>query len=105
MTQKAEERDSILRVRAKVDSYDELEESRFESAAATNEAGTNDNRIVFCAAQKWVRVGKIAAGLAKQEFSVNDFARKLSHFLRDFADTKVTVQGSMDWVVCSNLIC
>jgi hypothetical protein len=85
MTTMAQERDSILRIRQKVDSYDEMEELKDTVPATTHES--LDTRIAFCSAQNAVRIADIAGS---DEFSRWNFMLLLSRFLQVHGQLSVT---------------
>lgn len=93
MTRMAEERDSILRIRAKVDSYDEMVESTVETSPSDSAESTAESpRLVLCAPQKRVLVQRILpriASLTADGLTGQEFSRKLFHFLRDFTGTTI----------------
>ena len=76
MTTMAQERDSILRIRQKVDSYDEMQEFEDIKPSATNDHA--EACITFCSGQKAARVADIAKA---NEFSECNFTLLLSRFL------------------------
>jgi hypothetical protein len=99
MTRMAEERDSILRIRAKVDSFDEWEESLDATLPASSE-DPPDSRVSLCSPQKPVRVQDISSRLAPQEFRFSNFANRLAQFLHHYGGTKVPVQRLQSCSVC-----
>jgi len=98
MTRMAEERNSILRVRAEVDSYDEREESQgVEPALSDN---LPDSCVSLCAPQKYVRVWNISVGLSPSEFGFSNFTSRLAKFLHTYGGTKVSLQRLENCSVC-----
>ena len=91
MTRMAEERDSILRIRAKVDSFDEWEES-LDARPSVEPENPLDSWVLLCAPQKPVRVQDISSKLAPQEFRCSNFASRLVQFLHLYAGTKINVK-------------
>ena len=85
MTTMAQERDSILRIRQKVDSYDEMEELKDSAPPSTNES--LNTRVAFCSAQNAVRIADIA-GL--DEFSKWNVMPLLSRFLQAHRQLSIT---------------
>jgi len=91
MTRMAEERDSVLRIRAKVDSFDEWEES-LDAPSPVPSENPPDSRVSLCSPQKPVRVQNVTFGLAPQEFGFSNFTSRLAQFLHHYGGTKVPVQ-------------
>ena len=81
MTRMAQERDSILRLRAKVDSHDEYEESLIDTAPAAL-TDPSDNRIVLCAPQRPFRLRQVSLGRLAQDFEFENFGSSLAKFFR-----------------------
>ena len=91
MTRMAQERDSILRLRAKVDSHDEYQESVIESSPATL-ADPSDNRIELCAPQRPFRLQQVSSGRLAPDFVFENFARSLAKFLRLYGGLNINRQ-------------
>ena len=91
MTRMNEERDSILRIRAKVDSFDDWKESTAKTPTppSINHA---DTRIVLCSPQKLIRVIRFSIAEARQEFNLNNFSTKLAKFFKVNCNVKTTRQ-------------
>jgi hypothetical protein len=110
MTTMAQERDSILRIRQKVNSYDEMEELKDSAPPSTHES--IDTHITFCSAQNAARIADIAGS---DEFSKWNFTLSLSRFLQAHGQLSVTrkqlgtctVQSIMMSLFCQmlNLVC
>jgi len=103
MTRMAEERDNILRIRAKVDSFDEWEESQDAKPAVID--NLTDSRVLLCAPQKPTRVWDISAKLAPQEFGTSNFTNRLVKFLHIYAGTRVSKQRLEFCSVRHNSVC
>lgn len=89
MTRMAQERDSILRIHAKVDSYDELEEKKVANQEPASHHNF-DGRIYLCSVQKAVRM-KRNADIASEEVSFRGFTSKLTKFLQhECPDDRIT---------------
>jgi hypothetical protein len=96
----AEEHDSILRIRAKINSYNEMEENMFENTPAdpTNEEQIiNHERVVFCAGETWMLVQQIASLMSMHVIPVSEFTKRLIDYLRDFEGEHVTLQDLWTW--------
>jgi len=91
MTRMAEERDSILRIRAKVDSFDEWEKS-LDARLSVEPENPPDSRVSLCAPQRPVRVQDISSKLAPQEFGCLHFASRLVQLLDLYGGTKINVK-------------
>ena len=91
MTRMAEERDSILRIRAKVDSFDEWEES-LDARPSMESENSLDSRVSLCAPQRPVRVQDISSKLAPQEFGCLNFSNRLVQFLALYGGTKINIK-------------
>jgi hypothetical protein len=102
MTRMAEERDSILRIRAKVDNFDEWQESQ-DATPSTTPDNPPDCRVSLCSPGKPVRVYNISATLA-QEFGLSNFANRLAKFLHIYGGRKVSLQRLEACSVCQILI-
>ena len=91
MTRMNEERDSVLRIHAKVDSFDEWKESMAQTPTppSVNHA---DTRIILCSPQKLIRVIHFSIVEAHQEFKLNDFSTKLAKFFKVNSNIKTTRQ-------------
>jgi hypothetical protein len=89
MTRMAQERDSILRIRAKVDSYDELEESRLVARETPDHPDTADDRIRFCSVQKAIHVKRLARNIFT-ELSIQGFTLMLAQCLQEATGENVT---------------
>jgi hypothetical protein len=87
----AEERDSILRIRAKVDSFDEWEKS-LDARLSVEPENPPDSRVSLCAPQRPVRVQDISSKLAPQEFGCLHFASRLVQLLDLYGGTKINVK-------------
>jgi hypothetical protein len=97
MTRMAEERDSILRIRAKVDSYDEWQESVTDTSPASSSQG---DRIILCAPQKKFRVHRYPHLLRREGVNVEKFSHWLSTFLRDYRAVTINRQQLDRCIVC-----
>jgi hypothetical protein len=103
MTTMAQERDSILQIRQKVDSYDEMEELK-DAALPTTDEGLNVH-IAFCSAQNAVRIADIARS---DEFLICNFMLLLSRFLQANGQCSVTrkqLETCAVWSVMMSLCC
>jgi hypothetical protein len=85
----AQERDSILRLRAKVDSHDKYEESLIDTAPAAL-TDPSDNRIVLCAPQRPFRLRQVSLGRLAQDFEFENFGSSLAKFFRLYGGLDVT---------------
>ena len=103
MTRMAEERDSILRIRAKIDSCDEWEEAQDSKPAASDDH--SDSRVSLCAPQKLMRVWNISDGLATQEFGLANFASQLAKFLHLYGGLNVNIKRLETCSVRQNFCC
>lgn len=104
MTRMAEERDSILRIRAQVDSHDEMMESTEETSQASTVPSTTEcPRVVFCAQQKQMRVSHVLhqiGPLTENNLTGQEFVKVLSRFLKDFTDAELGYREVPGCVVC-----
>jgi hypothetical protein len=99
----AQERDSILRIRAKVDSYDELQETQLGTEEIVQRPETSEDRIRFCSVEKPLRVNQLA-GLISHEVPISKFTRKLARFLRATTGKDITEKHLAVCSVCTVLI-
>ena len=84
MTRMAQERDSILCVRAKVDSYDELEEANIgadENGRTSESPKDMDEHIKLCSPRKAHWMSLLAENVSC-EISITGFTSKLAKFLK-----------------------
>ena len=104
MTRMAEERDIILRIRAKVDSYDEMMESTVEASPVNTTTSIAERpRLIFCAPQKRVCVRHVlpqVASMTADGITGQQFAKKLFQFVRDFTDAKINKKDILSCTVC-----
>lgn len=75
----AQERDSILRVRAKVDKYDE--DLNAAEAAAEDVVAASD-RVKLCAPQKLIGIMAFASLIALEFPEIKDFVNQLVRFAK-----------------------
>lgn len=105
MTRMAEERDSVLRIRAKVDSHDEMVESITETSHANTTTSTTERlRVVFCAPQKQLRVTQIlpqVASMTENSFTGQEFMKRLIHLLKEFTGANLSYRDVSVFVVRS----
>ena len=100
MTRMAQERDSILRIRAKVDSYDELEESKIGTEEHMEKSKASNDRIRFCSVEKPLRVRSLVEVIS-HEVPIKNLASKLAKFLRATTHENITEQRLNVCSVCS----
>jgi hypothetical protein len=100
MTRMAQERDSILRIRAKVDSHDELEESKLGTEEHMEKSEASNDRIRFCSVEKALRVRNLAAVIS-HEAPIKNFTSKLAKFLRATTHENITEQRLNVCSVCT----
>ena len=100
MTKMAQERDSILRVRAKVDNHDELEETRIGTEETLERSQTAEDRIRFCSVEKPLRV-KHLVEIISHEVSMHKFTWKLAKFLQATIGKDITEQRPTICSVCA----
>jgi hypothetical protein len=103
----AQERDSILRVRAKIDSHDELEEANIdpdETGKTLESHGDTEDRVTFCSAQRPQRVRVLAKDVS-HEISISGFVSKLAKFLKAFTGADITEPRLKVCSVCDSLTC
>ena len=103
MTRMAQERDSILHVCAKVDSYDELAEIQIgtEEMPDGESPEAADNRIRFCSVEKPLQVKNLAE-IVFCEVSVRRFTSKLAKFLRVTIGEDITEKRLEVCSVCAS---
>jgi hypothetical protein len=93
MTRMNEERDSILRIRAQVDNFDEKEELRSQiSQVSTPPVNYTDTRIILCSPQKATKVFYISVAQARHEFNLDNFSSRLARFFRLYSNVETTRQ-------------
>ena len=96
----AQERDSILRIRAKVDSYDELQETQMGTEETLESTEAADTRIRFCSVEKALRVRHLAE-IISHEVSTQKFTSRLAKFLRAATGEDITEQRLNVCSVCA----
>lgn len=84
----AQERDSILRIRARVDWHDDQEERKIMSDISVTPQGS-DERVCFCAVQRPLRIQRVATA-AVDEHSFKSFIPTLAKYLRGTVDNTIT---------------
>lgn len=104
MTCMAQERDSILRIRAKVDAYDELKEAKVVSEEVTKSvvASDTDDRIQLCSADKPERFRKFIGSITS-ELPINSSIQvvtKLVKFLNENTNEAISEQRLATSPVC-----
>jgi hypothetical protein len=87
-----EERDSILRIRAKVDGFDEWEESKARMSPPPTSVNHADTRIVLCSPRKLVKVIHVSVTEAPLEFNLKNFDSRLARFFEVYSDVEITRQ-------------
>jgi hypothetical protein len=100
MTRMAQERDSILRIRAKVDSHDELEESKIGTEEHKEKSEASNDRIRFCSVEKPLRVRNLV-DVISHEVPIKNLTSKLAKFLRAATHENITEQRLNVCSVCS----
>jgi hypothetical protein len=100
MTRMAQERDSILRIRAKVDSYDELKETQMGTEETLENPEAAEDRIKFCSVEKALRVRHLAE-IISHEVSIQKFTSRLAKFLRATTGEDITEQRLNVCSVCA----
>jgi GTP cyclohydrolase I len=100
MTRMAQERDSILRIRAKVDAYDEMEENTSSSDKAFAAHGNENDRIQLCSREKPLRVYRLMETVAIELSVKSPLITKLARFLRENSDEVITESQVKDCSVC-----
>lgn len=88
MTRMAQERDSILRIRARVDWYDDQEERKI-MANISSAHKDSDERVCFCAVQPPLRIQRVAMNAAN-EHSFRSFIPTLAKYLCSTVDKTIT---------------
>ena len=96
----AQECDSILRIRAKVDSYNELQETQLGTEEILQRPETSEDRIRFCSVEKPLRVKQLA-GLVSHEVPISKFTWKLARFLRAMTGQDITEKRLAACSVCA----
>jgi hypothetical protein len=99
----AEERDSILRIRAKIDSCDEWEEAQDAKPVVSDDH--SESRVSLCAPQKPVRVWNVSNALATQEFGLANFVNRLAKFLHLYGGLNVSIKRLETCSVRHNFCC
>jgi hypothetical protein len=100
----AQERDNILRIRAKVDNHDELEETRMGTEEILERTGpATEDRVRFCSVEKPLRVRHLAE-IISREVSIQNFTLTLAKFLQATIGEDVTEQWLNVCSVCGVLL-
>lgn len=97
-----EERDAILRVRAKVDSYDEWHELFSDPPIAGSSSPTVLDRVVLCSPQRAVLISVVASAITREFSDLSNFTNQLARFFKKSAVPNVSHQ-SLNQVSVSKL--
>jgi hypothetical protein len=100
MTRMAQEHDSILRIHAKVDSYDELQETQLGTEEILQRPETSEDRVRFCSVKQPLRVKQLAV-LVSHEVPISRFTWKLARFLRATTGQDITEKRLAVCSVCA----
>jgi len=100
MTRMAQECDSILHIRAKVDSHDELQESKMGTEEHKEKSETSNDCIRFCSVEKPLRVRNLV-DIISHEVPIKNLTSKLAKFLRAATHENIAEQRLNLCSVCS----
>lgn len=103
MTRMAQERDSILRIRAKIDAHDEMEEAKATSNETLGAFNDADDRIQLCSREKPVRVQRLMGNISSELPVKYSLAAKLAKFLHANSDGDITVGRLNNCSVCVSI--